>query len=64
MRVLIVDHEPLPRSALEQALHGGNDIETLDSTKDAIQSLEMMQEAKYIRSFSIRNFLALTSLIP
>jgi len=47
MRVLIVDDEPLARSALEQALRGRNDIETLDSAKDAIQALEMMQESKY-----------------
>ncbi|HKF50658.1 MAG TPA: LytTR family DNA-binding domain-containing protein [Terracidiphilus sp.] len=47
MRVLIVDDEPLARSALERALRGRNDIETLDSAKDAIQALEMMQEATY-----------------
>src|SRR6516225_51539 len=47
MRVLIVDDEPLARSALEQALRGRNDIEMMDSAKDAIQALEMMQEDKY-----------------
>jgi two-component system LytT family response regulator len=47
MRVLIVDDEPLARSALQQALRGRNDIETLDSAKDAVQALEMMQEDKY-----------------
>ena len=47
MRVLIVDDEPLARSALEQALRGRNDIDMLDSAKDAIQALEMMQEDKY-----------------
>src|SRR5215472_13479190 len=47
MRVLIVDDEPLARSALEQALRGRSDIETLDSAKDAIQALEMMQADKY-----------------
>ena len=47
MRVLIVDDEPLARSALEQALRGRNDIEMLDSAKDAIQALEMMQEENY-----------------
>ena len=41
MRVLIVDDEPLARSALEQALRGRNDIEMMDSAKDAIQALEM-----------------------
>jgi two-component system LytT family response regulator len=47
MRVLIVDDEPLARSALEQALYGRNDIEALDSAKDAFQALDMMQKEKY-----------------
>jgi len=47
MRVLIVDDEPLARSALEQALCGRNDIEALDSAVDAIQALDMMQKEKY-----------------
>jgi two-component system LytT family response regulator len=47
MRVLIVDDEPLARSALEQALGGRNDIEALDSAVDAIQALDMMQKARY-----------------
>jgi DNA-binding LytR/AlgR family response regulator len=47
MRVLIVDDEPLARSALEQALRCRNDIEVLASAKDAIQALEMMQEDRY-----------------
>src|SRR5215472_6877264 len=47
MRVLIVDDEPLARSALEKALCGRNDIEALDSAVDAIQALDMMQKAKY-----------------
>ena len=47
MRVLIVDDEPLARSALEQALCGRTDIETLDSAIDAIQALDMMQKEKY-----------------
>jgi DNA-binding LytR/AlgR family response regulator len=47
MRVLIVDDEPLARSALQQALCGRNDIETLDSAVDAIQALDMMQKEKY-----------------
>jgi two-component system LytT family response regulator len=47
MRVLIVDDEPLARNALEQALCGRNDIEALDSAKDAIQALDMMQKEKY-----------------
>jgi DNA-binding NarL/FixJ family response regulator len=66
MRVLIVDDEPLARRALEQALRGRNDIETLDSAKDAIQALEMMQEDSTMCCLSIsgcRDSLALTSLI-
>jgi two-component system LytT family response regulator len=47
MRVLIVDDEPLARSALEQALCDRNDIEALDSAVDAIQALDMMQKEKY-----------------
>ena len=47
MRVLIVDDEPLARRALEQALCGRGDIEALDSAKDAIQALDMMQKEKY-----------------
>ena len=47
MRVLIVDDEPLARSALEQALCGRNDIDALDSAVDAIQALDMMQKEKY-----------------
>ena len=47
MHVLIVDDEPLARSALEQALCGRSDIEKLDSAKDAIQALEMIQKGYY-----------------
>lgn len=47
MRVLIVDDEPLARSALEKVLYGRNDIEALDSATDGIQALEMMQKEKY-----------------
>jgi two-component system, LytTR family, response regulator len=47
MRVLIVDDEPLARSVLEQALCGRDDIEALDSAKDAFQALDMMQKEKY-----------------
>ena len=47
MRVLIVDDEPLARSALQQALCGRNDIEALDSAADAIQALDMMQTEEY-----------------
>jgi two-component system LytT family response regulator len=47
MRVLIVDDEPLARSALEQTLRGRNDIDALDSAKDATQALDMMQKEKY-----------------
>lgn len=47
MRVLIVDDEPLARSALEQALCNRNDIERLDLAIDAIQALDMMQKENY-----------------
>ena len=47
MRVLIVDDEPLARNALEKALSDRTDIEALNSAKDAIQALDMMQKEKY-----------------
>lgn len=47
MRVLIVDDEPLARTALERALCGRNDIEMLHSAKDAVQALDMLQKEKY-----------------
>src|SRR5712692_10224022 len=47
MRVLIVDDEPLSRSALANALVARNDIEALDSAHDAIEALEMLEEKSY-----------------
>jgi two-component system, LytTR family, response regulator len=47
MRVLIVDDEPLARSALEQALHKRADIEHLDTAKDAIEALDKLKEQTY-----------------
>ena len=38
---------PLGRTALERALFGRNDIEMLQSAKDAVQALDMMQKEKY-----------------
>lgn len=47
MRVLIVDDEPLARSALEQALSTRSDIEAQDSAVDAIQALDKLKREKY-----------------
>jgi two-component system LytT family response regulator len=47
MRVLIVDDEPLARNALEQALISRDDIEQLDSAKDAIEALGKIEEEAY-----------------
>src|SRR5260370_17335286 len=47
MRVLIVDDEPLSRSALANALVARNDIEALDSADDAVEALEMLEEKSY-----------------
>ncbi|MGC1618104.1 MAG: LytTR family DNA-binding domain-containing protein [Candidatus Acidiferrum sp.] len=47
MRVLIVDDEPLARSALESALHSRNDIESVDSALDAFEALNFLQERPY-----------------
>jgi len=47
MRVLIVDDEPLARTALQRALCGRDDIEMLHSAKDAVQALDLMQKENY-----------------
>lgn len=47
MRVLIVDDEPLARSALANALAARNDIEGFDSAIDAIDALEKLQKKTY-----------------
>lgn len=47
MNVLIVDDEPLSRSALARALDGRVDIESLDSAKDGIEALKLMQDKSY-----------------
>ena len=47
MRVLIVDDEPLARSALERTLHKRPDIEKLDAAKDAIEALDKLQDHVY-----------------
>ncbi len=47
MRALIVDDEPLARSALERTLFTRSDIEAVDSAKDAVEALEKMQKADY-----------------
>lgn len=47
MRVLIVDDEPLSRSALANALAARSDIETLDSADDAVEALEMLGKKSY-----------------
>jgi len=66
MRVLIVDDEPLARTALQRALCGRDDIEMLHSAKDAVQALDLMQKENYDVLLSIsgcRNFLGWTLLI-
>src|SRR5215468_7849177 len=47
MHVLIVDDEPLSRSALVNALRARNDIEAFDSAKDAIEAFEMLEKRSY-----------------
>lgn len=47
MNVLIVDDEPLSRSALADALEGRSDVETLDSVKDAVEALQLMKDKSY-----------------
>src|SRR5262245_4847437 len=47
MRVLIVDDEPLSRSALANALRARSDVDAFDSAKDAIQAFEMLEKRPY-----------------
>ncbi len=47
MRVLIVDDEPLARSALENVLHARSDIESVDSAADALEALGLLQKRPY-----------------
>jgi len=47
MHVLIVDDEPLSRSALANAVLGRNDIEGFDLAKDAIEAFEMLEKKPY-----------------
>jgi two-component system LytT family response regulator len=47
MRVLIVDDEPLARSALTGALEERTDIESLDSARDGVEALKMLEQKSY-----------------
>jgi two-component system LytT family response regulator len=47
VRVLIVDDEPLARSALVNVLAERNDIEVCDSTDDAFEALEKLKKETY-----------------
>jgi two-component system, LytTR family, response regulator len=47
MRALIVDDEPLARSALERVLRTRNDIERIDSAADAYVALNLLNERPY-----------------
>ena len=47
MRVLIVDDEPLTRSAVSRALDTRQDIEVLDSANDGFEALEMLETKSY-----------------
>ena len=47
MRVLIVDDEPLARSALANVLAERNDIEKYDSAANAMEALDKLQTAPY-----------------
>jgi DNA-binding NarL/FixJ family response regulator len=45
VNVLIVDDEPLAREALRNALSGNPKINTLREACDAMQALELLQQA-------------------
>ncbi len=47
MRVLIVDDEPLARSALAAVLAGRKDIEAFDSAGDAVEALDKLNKETY-----------------
>ena len=47
MRVLIVDDEPLSRSALKNAVLERKDVEVLDSAADAVEALDMLERKPY-----------------
>lgn len=47
MRVLIVDDEPLARTALERVLRDRSDVESVDTAVDALQALDLLQKRPY-----------------
>jgi two-component system, LytTR family, response regulator len=47
MRVMIVDDEPLARTALENVLAARKDVEEFDSAKDAVEALDKLQKRPY-----------------
>jgi len=47
MRALIVDEEPLSRSALARVLNDRQDFETVDEAKDGADALTLLKERKY-----------------
>jgi two-component system, LytTR family, response regulator len=47
MRVLIVDDEPLARTALAQILQGRSDVEHFDAANDAIEAQEWLTKNSY-----------------
>jgi two-component system, LytTR family, response regulator len=47
MRILIVDDEPLARTALANVLAARSDIEAFDSAENAVEALEKLQKEQY-----------------
>ena len=47
MRVLIVDDEPLSRSTLLKVLSRRSDLQAVDSAKDGIEALELLEKRPY-----------------
>jgi two-component system LytT family response regulator len=47
VRVLIVDDEPLARSALENILAARSEVESFESAEDAVAALEKLQNSSY-----------------
>jgi len=63
MHVLIVDDEPLARTALAQILEARSDVEGFDSPNDVVEAQELLTRHTYdvmLLDISMPNFRALT----
>lgn len=47
MRVLIVDDEPMARSALQRTLSGRTDVDSFESADDAVEALDKLRKSNF-----------------